>query len=152
MSGDEITIRQTTAADVEAVTDCVHQAYQHYVARIGREPGPMLDNYAEVIAARDVCVAERGGRVIGVLVVGPAEEGFLLDNIAVRPEAQGLGLGRRLLDLAETRAREAGFSSIYLYTHEMMTENQDIYRKRGYVEYDRRTEIGLARVFMRKPL
>ncbi len=34
-----------------------------------------------------------------------------------------------------------------------MTENQQLYAKNGYVEYDRRIESGLeARVYMRKPL
>jgi ribosomal protein S18 acetylase RimI-like enzyme len=145
-------IRAATAADTPAVTECVHAAYQHYIARIGRPPGPMLDDYAQVIAGREVYVAESGGEVVGVLVLGPADEGFLLDNIAVSPAAQGKGLGRRLLDLAEARAKAAGYTSIYLYTHVKMIENQAIYGKRGYVEYDRRTEGGLTRVFMRKKL
>jgi len=33
-----------------------------------------------------------------------------------------------------------------------MTENQALYSKIGYVEYDRRIEQGLARVYMRKEL
>ena len=45
--------------------------------------------------------------------------------------------------------RRAGFESIYLYTHEKMTENRALYAKVGYVEYDRRFGQGLARVYMR---
>jgi hypothetical protein len=33
-----------------------------------------------------------------------------------------------------------------------MTENQALYAKIGYAEYDRRFEQGLARVYMRKAL
>jgi hypothetical protein len=33
-----------------------------------------------------------------------------------------------------------------------MTENQTLYRRIGYVEYARRTELGLDRVYMRKQL
>lgn len=152
MDKKEISIRTAVAADAEPVAACVQRAYQHYVERIGRPPGPMLDDYARVIAEREVYVAEAGGQIVGVLVLGPADEGFLLDNIAVSPDVQGRGLGRRLLDLAEARARAAGFTSIYLYTHEKMVENQAIYSKTGYVEYERRTEGGLTRVFMRKQL
>ena len=45
-----------------------------------------------------------------------------------------------------------GFAFIHLYTHEKMTENQAMYAKLGYVEFDRRTEHGFARVYMRKAL
>jgi len=33
-----------------------------------------------------------------------------------------------------------------------MTENQSLYAGIGYVEFDRRFERGLKRVYMRKPL
>ena len=42
--------------------------------------------------------------------------------------AQGTGLGKLLLDFAETEAHKAGFDSIYLYTHEKMTENRALYQ------------------------
>jgi N-acetylglutamate synthase-like GNAT family acetyltransferase/catechol 2,3-dioxygenase-like lactoylglutathione lyase family enzyme len=128
----------------------VHAAYRHYVERIGREPGPMLDDYAEVIRERQVTIAESGGKLAGVLVLDRTNEGFLLENVAVDPAHKGRGLGRLLLELAETEARRAGFDSIYLYTHEKMIENQALYAKIGYAEYDRRVEDGLPRVFMRK--
>jgi len=134
------------------VTACVQAAYRHYVARNGKYPAPMRDDYARVIAEHDVTIAERGGEIVGVLVVKEAAEGFLLDNVAVRPGCQGLGLGRRLLELAEDKARARGYDSIYLYTQEIMTENQAIYERFGYVEYARRRELGLDRVYMRKAL
>ena len=40
----------------------------------------------------------------------------------------------------EAEARRAGFDSIYLYTHEKMTENLALYSRIGYVEYDRRSQ------------
>jgi ribosomal protein S18 acetylase RimI-like enzyme len=105
-----------------------------------------------VIRERETTVAESDGALVGLLVVGETDEGFALLNIAVRPSHQGRGLGRTLLELAEAEARRAGFDSIYLYTHEKMTENQALYARIGYVEYERRREGDLARVFMRKPL
>ena len=42
--------------------------------------------------------------------------------------------------------------AIGLYTHEKMTENQVLYAKIGYVEFDRQTVNGRARVYMRKTL
>lgn len=145
-------LRRAVAADAAAVQACVHAAYRHYVERIGTLPGPMRDDYAEVIATRDVRLAVSGDEILGVLVLDEGAEGFLLENIAVAPSMKGKGLGRVLLELAEAEARRRGFDSIYLYTHEKMTENQALYAKIGYVEYDRRFDDGLARVFMRKRL
>ena len=61
-------------------------------------------------------------------------------------------IGRALLEHAEGAARRAGYDSIYLYTHELMSENLALYERIGYVEYDRRREDWAARVFMRKQL
>jgi len=134
------------------VAACVEAAYRHYVERNGKYPAPMLDDYALVIGTHDVTVAECDGEIGGVLVVREAEEGFLLDNIAVHPDCQGAGVGRRLLELSEDKARAAGYDSIYLYTQEIMVENQELYARIGYVEYARRHEIGLDRIYMRKQL
>jgi GNAT superfamily N-acetyltransferase len=70
----------------------------------------------------------------------------------VRPGHQGAGLGRCLLECAEDKAREAGYTSIYLYTQEIMTENRALYERIGYAEYARRHEVGLHRVYLRKEL
>jgi GNAT superfamily N-acetyltransferase len=60
--------------------------------------------------------------------------------------------GKALLEFAEDEARRAGFDSIYLYTHEKMTENLALYSKIGYVEYDRRSQGEFSLVYMRKYL
>jgi len=144
-------LRPARPADAEAIASVVELAYTPYIERIGRKPGPMLENYAQVVAERHVTVAERGGKIVGVLVLVTTEEGFLLDNIAVHPEHRG-GIGKALLQYAESECRRQGFASIYLYTHQKMTENQALYSRIGYVEYDRRNENGFARVYMRKRL
>jgi ribosomal protein S18 acetylase RimI-like enzyme len=145
-------IRPATAADAVAVAKCVNAAYRHYVERIGKAPGPMLEDYSQVITERQVLVAERDEVVLGVLVLMITEEGFLLDNVAVDPLYQSAGVGRTLLGLAAAEARRQGHEAILLYTHAQMTENQELYARIGYVEYDRRTEKGFARVYMRKHL
>jgi ribosomal protein S18 acetylase RimI-like enzyme len=145
-------LRPAVAADAASVTDLVHAAYGHYVQRIGMLPGPMRADYAEVIGAADVTVADEDGALVGVVVLRITDDGFLIDNVAVHPSRQGSGLGRMLLEHAEVAARRAGFDSVYLYTHEKMTENLALYARIGYVEYERRSEGEFARVFLRKQL
>ncbi len=130
----------------------VDAAYGHYVERLGGPPRPMTDDYEEVIRTRQVTVAERHGAVVGVIVLAVTDEGFLIDNVAVHPSHRGSGLGRALLEFAEAEARRARFDSIYLYTHERMTENLALYARIGYVEYDRRSHGEFSLVYLRKQL
>jgi GNAT superfamily N-acetyltransferase len=149
---ERIALRRARPADAAAITACVCEAYLHYIERIGRQPAPMLVDYAEVIEHHQVHVAVQGEAVVGVLVLAQTEEGFCLDNVAVRPSSQGKGVGRLLMGLAESEASRQGFGSIYLFTHELMTENRALYGKVGYVEYDHRVVDGYPRVFLRKAL
>jgi ribosomal protein S18 acetylase RimI-like enzyme len=149
---EEPRIRAATAADVPAIADVVDQAYRHYIARIGRPPGPMLDDYAARVLEGVVWVLEEGSVIAGIIVLLPATDYLLLDNIAVSPARQGSGLGRRLLAFTEAEALRRGYREIRLYTHQTMVENQRLYASIGYEETGRGTEAGYDRVFMRKQL
>ena len=150
MSATEI--RAATAADVPAITRCVCAAYLRHIERVGRQPWPMLQDYSNVIRTSQVHVAEERGHIVGVLELVVTDEGFLLDSVAVDPSAQGSGVGRQLLQFAESEAKRQGFDSIYLMTNEKMTENQALYARIGYVVFDRQIVHGYSRVLMRKPL
>jgi ribosomal protein S18 acetylase RimI-like enzyme len=145
-------LRPATAEDVPRLTELVGAAYGRYVERIGGPPRPMTDDYTEVVRRHQVTVAEAGGEIIGLVVLGTGDEGFFIDNVAVDPSHQGLGVGKALLEHAETAAADAGFDSVYLYTHELMTENLALYSRFGYVEYDRRLHGGARIVYLRKQL
>jgi ribosomal protein S18 acetylase RimI-like enzyme len=147
-----ISLRPAIPSDAAGVAACVCEAYVHYIERIGRQPGPMLEDYAKVISASAVHVAVDAGKVVGAIVLMETTEGFYVDNVAVRPAARGLGVGRALLELAEQQARLRGFARIHLATHELMVENRSLYTRIGYVEYDHREVDGFPRVFLRKAL
>ena len=148
----ELRFREATADDALAVTKLVRRAYERYVERMGRPPGPMLEDYGEVIRDRRVDLAEAGDDLAGLIVHGEGDQGYLIDNVAVDPPRQGRGVGRILIDRAERAALAAGFDSVYLFTHESMTENLQLYGRLGYAEYERRPiDVGEI-VFMRRPL
>jgi GNAT superfamily N-acetyltransferase len=150
--GGELLLRPATPADVPRLTELVRAAYGHYIEHIGGRPRPMSDDYADVVGKQQVIVAERGGEIAGLIVLGVGDEGFGVDNVAVDPPRQGTGVGRALLERAEAEARRAGFDSIYLYTHEGMSENLALYARIGYVEYDRRMHGEARLVYLRKTL
>ena len=145
-------IRLATAADVAAVTRIVNDAYMIYIARNGKVPGPMRDDYKGLISDQRVHVLEQDADILGVLVLRPEPDAMLLDNVAVSPAAQGRGHGKWLMQFAEDRARAAGLKAIRLYTQDIMVENIALYTRFGYVETHRGEEIGLMRVYMTKAL
>jgi GNAT superfamily N-acetyltransferase len=148
---DEIRIRAAATADAPAIAEIVDQAYRHYIARIGKLPGPMLDDYVARVSEGAVWVLEEGA-VIAAMVLLPAPNYLLLDNIAVSPAHQGLGLGRRFLAFAEEEALRRGYHELRLYTHQTMVENQRLYASIGYEGTRRGSEAGYDRVFMRRRL
>jgi N-acetylglutamate synthase-like GNAT family acetyltransferase len=146
--------RRATPADAEPIADLVERSYAGYVPLIGLRPAPMDADYPTVVETMVVWVAEDSGRLVGVIVleVEAAADHLLIENVAVSPEAQGLGIGSRLLQIAEDEATAAGLSELRLFTHELMTENLAYYGRRGYVETHRLTENGFSRVFLSKRL
>jgi ribosomal protein S18 acetylase RimI-like enzyme len=145
-------LRGAVPADWAAVQRLVEAAYGPYVERIGRRPAPMDADYAALIDAGLVTVAERDGAVVGLLVLVPAADHLLVENVAVDPEVQRTGLGRRLMAHAEEEARARGLHELRLYTNEKMVENVAWYPRLGYRETERRAESGFSRVFFAKRL
>jgi GNAT superfamily N-acetyltransferase len=118
-----LVVRRATISDAPAMRELARSAYAHYVTGIGRGPAPMTADYPAVIADAQVWVAERAGNLAGFLVLHVSDDHLLLDNVAVSHGAQRSGTGKRLLELADERARAAGLPEVRLYTNEAMTEN-----------------------------
>jgi ribosomal protein S18 acetylase RimI-like enzyme len=132
------------------MTRMVASAYHKYIERIGKPPGPMLDDYAERVRAHSAWVAEADGAVAGLIVLLPEGDHLLLDNVTVDPARQGRGIGRAMLDFAEREAVRHGYAELRLYTHETMTENIAMYAALGWDETGRGEQGGYQRVFYRK--
>jgi GNAT superfamily N-acetyltransferase len=148
----ETSLRGGRSSDVEPIRRLVEAAYSLYVPRIGRRPAPMTADYAALVAAGAVTVAELDGDLAGVLVTHPEPAYLLVENVAVAPRHQGRGVGRMLLEQAEEQARGLGLTELRLYTNEAMVENLAMYPRLGYVEVGRNVEHGFARVHFRKPV
>jgi ribosomal protein S18 acetylase RimI-like enzyme len=141
-------IRPADAADLPEIARIVRDSYSKYIARIGKPPGPMLDDYAALVHGHAVWVA--GAPVMGLVVLLAEADHLLLDNVAVDPVAQGQGVGRALIDFAAAEARRRGYREMRLYTHQTMTENIALYARTGWLETGRGEQGGFARVFFRK--
>ena len=146
----DLELRIAAGEDARAVGDLVDRAYAGYIERMGRKPGPMLDDYAALIADGLVRVICRDERICGVLVLIEKDDHLLLDNVAVDPDSQGFGIGRRLVEAAEAAARRLGYGTVRLYTHETMVENVALYEHLGFSTTHRVKERGYDRIYMAK--
>jgi ribosomal protein S18 acetylase RimI-like enzyme len=142
-------IRPAQVDDLPAIQAIVEEAYAVYIARIGRRPTPMDADYEVSVRSGRVFVAGND-RVVGLIVLIPAADHLLIENVAVSPRHQHEGLGRALLAFAEKEARQRNLKVVKLYTNVAMTENIDFYVRLGYREDGRLTEAGFKRVFLSK--
>jgi GNAT superfamily N-acetyltransferase len=146
-------IRPADPRDRTAVESIVQKAYSIYLERMDKPPGPTFDDYGALIAQGLVSVTEdEGSEITAAVVLMPRADHLLLDNVAVHPDRQGQGYGRRMIAFAESEARRLGFAELQLYTHEKMVENIALYTRLGFVETSRGEQAGYRRVFMTKLL
>lgn len=81
---------------------------------------------------------EEGERLVGYVVFWLIRDEVQINNIAVRPDARGQGLGEALLRRTLDLARSMGGAAVIL---EVRVSNQaavGLYRKLGFVEIGRR--------------
>jgi GNAT superfamily N-acetyltransferase len=147
-----LVLRRAVLADADAMRDLAQRAYQPYLVRMARRPRPMDADYGLAIEKNETWVVEDGSGIVAFLILVAGSDHVLLENMAVDPGQQGQGIGRELLRFAEDRTRALEQHEIRLYTNAVMTENQQMYEKAGYVETGRTTDHGFNRVHYRKPI
>ena len=145
-------IRQANPADLVQIKACAVAAYTRYIERIGKKPAPMIADFGAAIEAEALYVIETATQICGFVVFYACNNHLHLENVAVDPRFQGLGLGMKLIEFVEQQARGGGYGSVELYTNVKMTENLGLYPRLGYVEFDRRIEDGFDRIYFRKTL
>lgn len=139
--------------DLSTIKHCAELAYTPYIEAIGQKPAPMIANFAKLISEKKVYINKDGEQNLNGFIVFYTSNGVMhLENIAVMPSAHGKGIGRKLMEFCEIKARTLGHHEIELYTNEKMSANLAIYPKLGYVEIGRRFEDGFHRVYFRKVL
>jgi ribosomal protein S18 acetylase RimI-like enzyme len=138
-----VQLRLGLAADADAIRALTLAAYAPWVAVIGREPLQMTVDYAAAVRKHRFDLAYQAGELVGLIETETAPDHLLVVNVAVAPDRQSGGLGRRLLTHAEALAREQGLTKLRLYTNGAMARNIAIYRRLGYrLDHEETNERG----------
>ena len=80
---------------------------------------------------------------------GPLAE---IKRLWVAPAARGLGLARRLMDAAETAARQLSITTLRLDTNSALGEAMQLYRRTGWTEIERFNDEPYPDLFFEKRL
>ena len=155
-------IRPALAKDAEAMRSIAQQAFDQYVALMGKQPAPMLANFDFHLKYDSCFIAELDGKAIGYAILqfadnkplnkDPLDIEPLLDTIAVLPTYQSRGIGKTLMLALETTMKQAGHKSYKLYSNIHMTETIAWYERFGFEQFCQVTEDGFERIYMRKYL
>ena len=125
-------LRRAGPSDAPTVRDLTRAAYARWVPVIGREPLPMTVDYDTRVRDHLIDLLEVEGRPAALIELVPAADHLLIENVAVAPDHQGRGYGRRLMAHAESVAASLGVSELRLYTNKSFARNVQLYRDLGY--------------------
>lgn len=126
-------LRCATPDDAQAISDLVKKAYAHWVPILGRTPIPMLADYTLAVEDNRFDLLEARGHLVALVETEVRPDDFLIVNVAVDPDHQGSGLGRRLLEHADALALAAGRRTVRLYTSSKMASNVQLYKTLGFI-------------------
>ena len=156
---DTSVLRTATIGDAASIAATIAASFAQYRGKLVPESGAFRET-AEGIAAEfargaSAIVAERGGEMLGCVLVEEMEGDLYFGRLSVRPLARGQGLARRLIEAVEGEARRRGLAGVRLGVRIVLTENQRLFASLGYRETSREAHPGFDRptsINMRKPL
>ncbi|WP_050406516.1 bifunctional helix-turn-helix transcriptional regulator/GNAT family N-acetyltransferase [Bradyrhizobium embrapense] len=141
----------------EAARYCLGEYYaelarrfkQGFDVKLSRDP-----NAKDMVRPRgSFIVAMSDGLPIGCVgLKGTSGEYAEIKRLWVAPAARGLGLGRRLMDAAESAARELDIAVLRLDTNSALAEAGQLYRRTGWTEIPRFNDDPYPDLFFEKHL
>jgi ribosomal protein S18 acetylase RimI-like enzyme len=146
----DLTFRDATETDVDALVALVESAYRGDSSRAGWTTeadileGQRTDpeGVLEIIESPDgrVLTVEQGGRIVACCQLEHRGDHAYFGMFAVSPTAQGVGLGRTVLAEAERQAREIwGVTEMHMTVISVRDDLIAWYERRGYRRTGRMT-------------
>ena len=139
-----VLFRPAVPTDAPAIVDLVRQAFGQPVAALGQAPWPVPANYGQAI--RDdlvwLVLEQPGGGALAALHLQDRGDHMHVVYVAVRPDKQGLGLGRALLALAEDEALAQGYDELRFQLRDASASAIRRYQNLGYRPIHPASDVG----------
>jgi GNAT superfamily N-acetyltransferase len=132
-----IVIRAATPHDSAALQEIERVAGERFrtvgMPEIADDEPPPLETFAAYAAARRSWVAVGGaGRPVGYLIADVVDGAAHVEQVSVRPDHQGAGVGRALIDEVRAWALASGRAAVTLTTFREVPWNAPLYEHLGF--------------------
>ncbi len=128
-----ISVRRARPDDAPALAELVNRAYaveEFFVDGDRTTP----DEIEKLVGSGTFLVLERGPTMAAAVYVEARPDGGYIGMLSVDPTLQGMGLGRRLVGIAEAMCQAMGAASVRLRIINLREELGRWYRSLGYRE------------------
>jgi mycothiol synthase len=129
----ELLVRRPTLDDLDAVVELGNAFERVFLGAESFTPGEIADEWRQLDLEQDAwLVVVPGGRLAGYATLEERGERRFLSDGYVHPELRGLGVGGKLVDLAEERARERGAVTVTNTIVSLDEAAVEVLASRGY--------------------
>ena len=132
----DVSIKLADEADAETVASLLLEAFVPFRSEYTAGAFEYTTANAEVVRGRfsegPIWLAVDGEEAIGTVSGLPEPDRFYIRSMAVKPTAQGRGVGQKLLDELEAHAKDQGYQKLYLYTTFVLPAARPLYEKNGF--------------------
>jgi GNAT superfamily N-acetyltransferase len=97
------------------------------------EPASIEELTAYALAGRSWAAVDQEDNPVGYVIVDVVDGNAHIEQISVRPDRQGTGIGRALVDRVRTWATDGGRSAVTLTTFARVPWNAPLYAHLGFV-------------------
>ena len=147
---------RATLADLQPILGFQERAYHENRAIKGVEPLPLSVDYTGLFAFMEFWIEGPLDHPEGLVILDPTHEppgdALYIWSIATAPEQRGKGLGNRLLDFVEARAKALNRRAVTLVTNSRLPERIAWYLRHDFVIMRHETLADRTIVHMRKSL
>jgi GNAT superfamily N-acetyltransferase len=131
-TSDEVVLRRATADDAAALADVWLRSYTAALPEVRRAhtDDEVRGWFRDVVVPeRETWVADAGGVVVGLMVLGPGE----IDQLYLDPDWRGRGIGDRFVELAQ----QLFPSGLSLWTFQVNSAAARFYERHGFLAVER---------------
>jgi len=151
---DGVTFRRYQEAD----HDGAWSVFAAWTKQLGFENGPWDDDMHNIPAVYlqpggEFIIGDVDGRIVALAAYHRESDGRAsVHRVGVHPDLQRYGIGRAIMAELESRAREAGITSLHLDTSIGQIAAQKLYTSIGYAEAGHIVQSGVECVLYEKNL